>query len=76
MLDTIEVTKLEKLYAKRQAKRLLKYLLACLFATLLLATAIFYYFDDAAKKSSIELTKNEKNKRYNNVNSQLFHKKL
>ena len=59
MLDTIEVAKLEKLYAKRQAKRLLKYLLACLFATLLLATAIFYSFDDATKNSSIELAKNE-----------------
>ena len=49
MLDTIEVAKLEKLYAKRQTKRLLKYLLACLFATLLLATAIFYSFDDVTK---------------------------
>ena len=63
MLDTIEVAKLEKLYAKRQAKRLLKYLLACLFATLLLATAIFYSFDDATKNSSIELAKNEQNKK-------------
>ena len=63
MLDTIEVAKLEKLYAKRQTKRLLKYLLACLFATLLLATAIFYSFDDAAKNSSIELAKNEQNKK-------------
>ena len=63
MLDTIEVTKLEKLYAKRQAKRLQKYLLACLFATLLLATAIFYSFDDATKNSSIELAKNEQNKK-------------
>ena len=63
MLDTIEVAKLEKLYAKRQAKRLLKYLLACLFTTLLLATAIFYSFDDATKNSSIELAKNEQNKK-------------
>ena len=63
MLDTIEVAKLEKLYAKRQAKRLLKYLLVCLFATLLLATAIFYSFDDATKNSSIELAKNEQNKK-------------
>ena len=63
MLDTIEVAKLEKLYAKRQAKRLLKYLLACLFATLLLATAIFYAFDNATKNSSIELAKNEQNKK-------------
>ena len=63
MLDTIEVAKLEKLYAKRQAKRLLKYLLACLFATLLLATAIFYSFDDTTKNSSIELAKNEQNKK-------------
>ena len=63
MLDTIEVAKLEKLYAKRQAKRLLKYLLACLFATLLLATAIFYSFDDATKNSSIKLAKNEQNKK-------------
>ena len=63
MLDAIEVAKLEKLYAKRQAKRLLKYLLACLFATLLLATAIFYSFDDATKNSSIELAKNEQNKK-------------
>ena len=63
MLDTIEVAKLEKLYAKRQAKRLLKYLLACLFATLLLATAIFYSFDYATKNSSIELAKNEQNKK-------------
>ena len=63
MLDTIEVAKLEKLYAKRQAKRLLKYLLACLFATLLLAIAIFYSFDDATKNSSIELAKNEQNKK-------------
>ncbi|MCI7581945.1 CDC27 family protein [Campylobacter sp.] len=59
MLDTIEVAKLEKLYAKRQAKRLLKYLLVCLFAIALLATAIFYSFDDATKNSSIELAKNE-----------------
>ena len=63
MLDTIEVAKLEKLYAKRQAKRLLKYLLACLFAIALLATAIFYSFDDATKNSSIELAKNEQNKK-------------
>ena len=63
MLDTIEVAKLEKLYAKRQAKRLLKYLLACLFAALLLATAIFYSFDDTTKNSSIELAKNEQNKK-------------
>ena len=63
MLDTIEVAKLEKLYAKRQAKRLLKYLLVCLFATSLLATAIFYSFDDATKNSSIELAKNEQNKK-------------
>ena len=63
MLDTIEVAKLEKLYAKRQAKRLLKYLLACLFATLLLATAIFYAFDNATKNSSIKLAKNEQNKK-------------
>ena len=63
MLDTIEVAKLEKLYAKRQAKRLLKYLLVCLFATLLLATAIFYSFDDTTKNSSIELAKNEQNKK-------------
>ena len=63
MLDTIEVAKLEKLYAKRQAKRLLKYLLACLFATLFLATAIFYSFDNATKNSSIELAKNEQNKK-------------
>ena len=63
MLDTIEVAKLEKLYAKRQAKRLLKYLVACLFATLLLATAIFYSFDDTTKNSSIELAKNEQNKK-------------
>ena len=63
MLDTIEVAKLEKLYAKRQAKRLQKYLLACLFATLLLATAIFYSFDDTTKNSSIELAKNEQNKK-------------
>lgn len=61
MLDTIEVAKLEKLYAKRQTKRLLKYLLACLFAISLLATAIFYSFDDATKNSSIELAKNEQN---------------
>ena len=63
MLDTIEVAKLEKLYAKRQAKRLLKYLLVCLFAIALLATAIFYSFDDATKNSSIELAKNEQNKK-------------
>lgn len=63
MLDPIEVAKLEKLYAKRQVKRLLKYLLACLFATLLLATAIFYFFDDTTKNSSIELAKNEQNKK-------------
>ena len=63
MLDTIEVAKLEKLYAKRQTKRLLKYLLACLFAIALLATAIFYSFDDATKNSSIELAKNEQNKK-------------
>ena len=63
MLDTIEVAKLEKLYAKRQAKRLLKYLLVCLFATLLLATAIFYAFDNATKNSSIKLAKNEQNKK-------------
>ena len=63
MLDTIEVAKLEKLYAKRQAKRLLKYLLACLFAIALLATAIFYSFDDATKNSSIELAKNKQNKK-------------
>ena len=63
MLDTIEVAKLEKLYAKRQAKRLLKYLFACLFAIALLATAIFYSFDDATKNSSIELAKNEQNKK-------------
>ena len=63
MLDTIEVAKLEKLYAKRQAKRLLKYLLVCLFATLLLATAIFYSFDDTTKNSSIELAKYEQNKK-------------
>ena len=59
MLDTIEVAKLEKLYAKRQTKRLLKYLFVCLFAIALLATAIFYSFDDATKNSSIELAKNE-----------------
>ncbi|MCI7103150.1 MAG: CDC27 family protein [Campylobacter sp.] len=63
MLDTIEVAKLEKLYAKRQTKRLLKYLLACLFAIALLAAAIFYSFDDAKKNSSIELAKNEQNKK-------------
>ena len=63
MLDTIEVAKLEKLYAKRQAKRLLKYLLVCLFAIALLATAIFYSFDDPTKNSSIELAKNEQNKK-------------
>ena len=63
MLDTIEVAKLEKLYEKRQEKRLLKYLLACLFAIALLATAIFYSFDDATKNSSIELAKNEQNKK-------------
>ena len=63
MLDTIEVAKLEKLYVKRQTKRLLKYLLACLFAIALLATAIFYSFDDAKKNSSIELAKNEQNKK-------------
>ena len=63
MLDTIEVAKLEKLYAKRQAKRLLKYLPVWLFATLLLATAIFYSFDDTTKNSSIELAKNEQNKK-------------
>ena len=38
-------------------------MLACLFATLLLATAIFYSFDDATKNSSIELAKNEQNKK-------------
>ena len=59
MLDAIEVAKLEKLYAKRQTKRLLKYLFVCLFAIALLATAIFYSFDDATKNSSIELAKNE-----------------
>ena len=59
MLDTIEVAKLEKLYAKRQTKRLLKYLFVCLFAIALLATVIFYSFDDATKNSSIELAKNE-----------------
>lgn len=59
MLDTIEVAKLEKLYAKRQTKQLLKYLLVCLFTIALLATAIFYSFDDATKNSSIELAKNE-----------------
>ena len=63
MLDTIEVAKLEKLYVKRQTKRLLKYLLACLFAIALLATAIFYSFDDPTKNSSIELAKNEQNKK-------------
>ena len=63
MLDTIEVAKLEKLYAKRQTKRLLKYLLACLFAIALLATAIFYSFDDATKNSSIELAENKQNKK-------------
>ena len=59
MLDAIEVAKLEKLYAKRQTKRLLKYLFVCLFAIALLATVIFYSFDDATKNSSIELAKNE-----------------
>lgn len=63
MLDTIEVAKLEKLYAKRQTKQLLKYLLVCFFAIALLATAIFYSFDDATKNSSIELAKNEQNKK-------------
>ena len=63
MLDAIEVAKLEKLYAKRQTKRLLKYLFVCLFAIALLATAIFYSFDDATKNSSIELAKNEQNKK-------------
>ena len=63
MLDTIEVAKLEKLYAKRQTKQLLKYLLVCFFAIALLATAIFYSFDDPTKNSSIELAKNEQNKK-------------
>ena len=63
MLDAIEVAKLEKLYAKRQTKRLLKYLFVCLFAIALLATAIFYSFDDATKNSSIELAKNKQNKK-------------
>ena len=63
MLDTIEVAKLEKLYAKKQAKRLLNYLLVSLFTIALLATAIFYSFDDATKNSSIELAKNEQNKK-------------
>ena len=63
MLDTIEVAKLEKLYAKRQTKQLLKYLLVCFFAIAFLSTAIFYSFDDPTKNSSIELAKNEQNKK-------------
>lgn len=63
MLDTIEVTKLEKLYAKRQAKRLLKYSLVCLFAIALLSTAIFYTFVNTTKNSNIELAKNEQSQK-------------
>lgn len=41
MLDTLEVTKLEKLYSKKRAKELLKYSLFSLFAIAILAIAIF-----------------------------------
>ena len=38
-------------------------MLVCFFAIALLATAIFYSFDDPTKNSSIELAKNEQNKK-------------
>lgn len=41
MLDTLEVTKLEKLYSKKRAKELLKYSLFSLFAIAILAIALF-----------------------------------
>lgn len=62
MLDTIEVTKLEKLYAKRQAKQLLKYSLIYVFAIAFLSAAVFYVFANTAESSkNTKLAQNEQN---------------
>lgn len=60
MLDTIEVTKLEKLYAKKRAKQLLRYLFVCLIAIAIFSAAVFYTFT-ASKNPDTNLAKNEQN---------------